>query len=173
MAARRGRGGFRRPRGPKNNAWSILIVEEQAVSTVAIEADVVNSGEWESGSSFERATLLRLRGNLSVSMPKTNTTINTIFLAIYLVDLNAGVKAPNTVAFYTDEDVLWSTAVLFQAGVAGSLEVPPTVQIPVDIKSMRKMTSGTEIRLTMISTTAAQNINVSGVLRGLIRMGGN
>ena len=55
-------------RGPKNNVWSVVLIENQVVDTTTIEGDIVNSGDLQAAASgFQRFTLLRIRGWLSVS----------------------------------------------------------------------------------------------------------
>ena len=161
-------------RGPKNNVWTVLVLEDQAVDNAVIEGDIVNNTELEpAASGLQRYTLLRIRGWLSVSRDPVLTTDVTLFMAIYLTDLNAGTVDASNATKYTEEDVIWTAGVNFAGAGAGAVEVAPPARFDVDVKAMRRFTSGSDVRITFIGNQAASGLLVSGVMRALVRKGGN
>ena len=172
MSRRRvGRGGY--SRGPKNNIWSVIQIEQATLDGTVVDADIVQSSEWQgSGTSFQRATLLRIRGWLSVTQTAVDTDAGTAVFAIYVVDANAAAISPRNTSLYTDEDVLWTWGTQFGGRGVGAVETAQAFNATIDVKSMRKLNTAMDVRLAMIATSAAPCL-VSGVVRGLIRKGGN
>jgi len=170
MARRRAAG--RRSSGPKNNLWVALVVEQDPVSTTPIESNLVQKSDWAIGASFERATILRVRGWISCSVDGTIATDVTLFGMIYLVDEDAGVQDASIPATYADEDILWTGGHYFGPGDTASIERAPSFDWDVDIKSMRKMNTGSQLRLSFVSDVAI-TVVTSFTLRTLLRLGGN
>ena len=163
--ARRTRG-VRASRGPKNNIWSVVLLENVTVSTGVVEANVLESAEWQGAmTSFQHATILRVRGWLSVASLAATSATNTFTAAIYVVDEDDAALAPNNALLYTDEDVLWT------AGFTATGPGNKGQNFDVDIKAMRRINSGQEMRLTMVA--AANGFLVGGAIRALVRRGGN
>ncbi len=166
---------FRRgvSRGPKNNIWSVILIEDLTIATTAIEADIVTLSDIQAaGTGFERFTLLRVRGWISVSKNVANQINSTLFMAIYTVDTDAAVADPSNANFYTEEDVLWTGGINQVANGAGAVESQSPVLMPVDVKAMRKIDSGRDVRFSAIGS-AAGGQRISAVFRGLTRKGGN
>ena len=160
-------------RGPKNNVWSVILIDEQTVDTSSIEGDIVNAGDLQAPlSGFQRFTLLRIRGWLSITKAVANTTSAAIFMVIYTTDADAAVIDTRVADNYTDEDILWTGGVAFAANGAGAVEQSPGVQFDIDVKAMRKIDTSRDVRFSFTST-AVGAIVVSGLLRALVRKGGN
>ena len=160
-----------RSSGPKNNIWSVVQMEDVSISTTPVDVVIMAPGEWQpAGSGFEHATLLRIRGWLSASKG-TAVGVGSLQMAIYVVDEDALTIGALTTALYAEEDVIWTGGVQFGASSA-SVEAPPSVPFNIDIKSMRKISSATDIRLTLESSVTGLCF-VSGLMRALIRKGGN
>jgi len=170
VARRRGRSVSR---GPKNNIWTVVLLDNQAISTSVVEANIVEPDDWQpSTSGFERATLLRVRGWLAFTGNQPSLVVSSMFAAIYVTDADDSVNSPAAVATYTKEDVLWTWGVQVPAIESGGIEAVPMTYVAVDIKAMRKIDSARELRLTLVGSVAFTG-TVSGVLRALIRKGGN
>ena len=170
---RRVRRGFSRSRGPKNQIWTVLVIEDVAVSNTAVDQIIVASADWSRGGSFEKATILRTRGWLSVASDPTQTVRSGFFAAVYHVDEDNVAVAADAAALYSDEDVLWTGGFMIPAGNAGAVEIPPVFVFDIDVKSMRKTNNGQELRLALVAGTSGLTTRVSGVLRALVRVGGN
>ncbi len=167
MAHRRTRS---RSSGLKNNMWSVVLLEDVLIPTAAVEAVIVEPDEWQAATTgFEHATLLRIRGWLSISRITTVASLHTIAMVIYKVDQDSAAVSGLVGLTYTEEDVLWSGGCNFStiSTTVGPEGLVP-VQFDVDVKAMRRIDSGTDIRLSVVS-----NVNnasrISGVLRALIR----
>jgi len=161
-------------RGPKNNIWSVVQIEDTSISTTPVLAVIAKSSEWQgSGTSFQHATLLRIRGWLSLAKNISQLASGSCQMAIYVVDEDAANISALSTALYTDEDVIWTGGVQFPDTGVGNVEGAggPT-QFDVDVKSMRKIRTGSEVRLTLTSSETGL-CQASGVIRALIRKGGN
>ncbi len=157
-------------RGPKNNVWTVILFDELTVDdTPAVEGVIVAVTDWSGATGNEKATLLRIRGYLTVALLGAASTNKPVFMAIYISDKDTGVLSPTGVAAYTDEDILWTGGVSLPAVISGEGH---TQHIEIDVKSMRRINSSQEVRITM-QGAAAGTVSVSGVLRGLVRKGGN
>jgi len=129
----------------------------------------VTAVDWEPNSaSLERATIMRVRGWLSFSRSPIATVEVPIFLAMYVTDEDTGTSDPELAAFYSDEDVLWTYGIQFPVGNASAVEIGYSHNVVVDVKAMRRITNGQELRLTFVASTSA-TITMSGVLRTLVR----
>jgi len=160
-------------RGPKDQVWTALLLNGVAVDdNPAISRDIVTAADWAVGGGFERGTILRVRGWLICQPPIA--VPSTLFMTVGLQDkdLVVGFAQPVVAATYIDEDIMWSAGQsVAVTAAANDLWVPPLI---VDIKTMRKITAADDLRLTMQTTgPAAANWSVSGVLRALVRRGGN
>ena len=162
-------------RGPKNNIWTVILMDELTVGTTAIEVNIVQGSDWTgSVGGFQRATVMRVRGWLSVSADPTLTVATSYFMMIYVTDEDTAVQDPSALQTYADEDILWTGGFALAAGNAGAVEQRKAVyDTVIDIKSMRKLSIGQELRLSMISGDSGAAISVAGLLRGLVRKGGN
>jgi len=155
--------------GPKNNVWTAVTLANVVVSTTTIEVDIVDPDEWQPATTgFEHATLLRIRGWLSLSRNETNDASGTMFMMIYVTDEDDGVHDPSLPATYNTEDVIWTSGCAFSSQQASSLEVGPTIQLDVDVKAMRKIDSSRQVRLALVATSN-NLVLVGGVLRALVR----
>ena len=161
-----------RSSGPKNNVWTVVLIDELVVAGTVIEANIVEDVNWTGANSYQRATILRTRGWISVAAAPGDVSFGNIFMGIYVADEDAAPVAPDTTLFYTDEDVLWTGGAQFGAVVAGGLEHRGSISWDIDIKAMRKIDTGRELRLAMIGT-AALSLRLSAGLRSLVRKGGN
>ena len=169
----RRRRGTSSSRGPKNNRWVNLVVEQDSFSTTPVESNLVQKSDWQtSTAAFEKATLLRVRGWLSMSIDGTIATDATVFGMIYVVDEDAGVQDASDPATYADEDILWTGGHYFGPGDTASIERAQSYDTVIDIKSMRKIHTGMQVRLSLVTDVAVNCIS-SFAIRSLLRIGGN
>jgi len=135
-------------------------------------AKVVTDTDWVRAAGFERATILRVRGMMSFTNKIDALAVAGGFVAAYvaLMDEDASVPPATTVATYTDEDILWADSHNIPFVVAdGSGFV---YHFPIDIKAMRKMRAGQDLNF-VLTNLATADIQFSGVVRALLRLGGN
>ena len=169
MGSSRARG---KSSGPKNQLWTAVLFNGAPVSdSPAIEGGIVEPADWSSAAGFEKATLLRIRGWLSIVPVASSASAGTCFIAIYKVDADDPVRAFDNVVEYVDEDVIWTGGVSWTAATATPDLVPKT--LVVDVKSMRKIDVAQEIRVSFVCGAVNDDCLVSGVLRALVRKGGN
>ncbi len=170
MARGRRRRGASASRGPKNQVWTVIVLDELVVSSTTQDALIVDSTDWavSAAASFERATLLRIRGWLSLTRAVTVAVSTSYFFAIYITDEDAAAVSPADTTMYTKEDVIWTGGFAMGAGNASSVEQPVIVSLDIDVKSMRKITSASQVRLGLVSGDAAANLSAAGVIRALV-----
>ena len=137
-----------------------------------VQFNLVEPSDWTAVGSAERATILRVRGWLTFQPPLG--VPSTAFAIISLMDEDIGVggSSPVDVATYGDEDILWTYGTSVAVTAAATDLVMATEK--VDIKAMRKITSGMDLRISFETNgPAAAGWTVNGVLRTLVRRGGN
>ena len=172
--ARKRRGATRsRSSGVKNQVWTALLLSGQTFDDApVIEFPIVEETDWKARGGFEHATLLRIRGWLTFQPPAI--VPSTALMCIGVVDNGVGATSlnPNDVATYTREDILWTSGIsMANSGVANDVMNNP---IEVDVKAMRRITNAQEVRISFVSGgPVAATWTVNGVLRALVRMGGN
>jgi len=177
MARRSSRGGGRSVRrGPKNQVWTNIVMDENNVlaTTTAVLGIIVGDSDWAvSGSSSERATILRVRGWLSL---RQETVVGvgspgTLFLAIHLTDEDATVPDFSSPGTYAEEDVLWTGGVLLPS-LGDATARSFNFNWMIDIKAMRKLRTGQTLNL-VVTNGSGGTVDFSGVVRALVRRGGN
>jgi len=159
-------------RGPKDQLWTILVIDGLTVDDITVKQEIiVEAADWAVGGGFEHATVLRTRGWLTFQPPTSTPSTMFCTISVQDSDIGAGSSNPTDPTVYLDEDIIWTYGTSVAATVANDLLIPPVI---VDVKAMRRITSGQELRLTMVSggpALAAWSVN--GVLRSLVRRGGN
>jgi len=167
-------GKFRRSRAVKRNRdliWVTTIFQASLIETPGIDiADVVLPADWQSGTGFDRATLLGVRGWICISQTAAGTAadIPGIWTAMYIcgIDSPANTFDPYLAIDYVNYDTLWSYGYVGEA----STRTQPSVQL--NIKSKRKLTTGQEVRYaaTVPVDTATPRFNVGGAIRALLQL---
>jgi len=161
-------------RSPKNNVWTTVVPVEQSLAVGATTGlNVVVDTDWQrAAGANERATLMRIRGWIDVinKLGAGSFAGGALLAYALLTDEDASNASAADPATYVEEDILWTGGGCFPfsgAGAAGG-----NVRLPIDIKAMRKMRVGMNVRVVL--TNATDNIvSISGVVRGLLRIGGN
>ncbi len=158
-------------RGPKNNVWSTVLIDENGTAAGITQTfPLVLDEDWSGASGQERATILRIRGWLSFSN-KTTTGVRpegVFFAYITVQDEDAPAAAANLPSSYTDEDIMWTGGGLFT--VTDTNATGHVTDLLIDVKAMRKIRIGQVCRLVL---TPSVDVETSGVLRALLRKGGN
>ena len=163
-------------RGPKNQIWVSTVFEAQSFDdTPVVETSVLSGSQWQSEVGLTRATVISIRGWLSLSYDSTQTVANRAFMLFYLTDIDApimlaGTNGPADALGYI-EDVMWTGGWQVPIGKAGSVEQSTGKEFSLDIKTMRKVTSDQQIRLALAAGTGGSTFIMSGIVRLLVRRG--
>jgi len=162
-------------RGTKNQVWTVsLVFELQVVAAVpTIIFSPVTDPDWvRSNASAERATLLRMRGWMSVRGLSTTFSGGAVMMYALLSDDDAPIVPADVANTYAEEDILWTGGTMLPDMPADASGVQPTRDWDIDVKSQRKFRAGEGVDFVM-ENNCANSIEVSGVIRALVRMGGN
>jgi len=174
--SRRRGGGGRASRRRKNQTWVSTIVEAASFDNdPVIEATILNGANWSLEQGLDRATLMTIRGWLSVSYDPTQTVANRAFYMIYMTDVDtpilaAGTNGPADALAYI-EDVIWTGGWQVPIGKAASVEQSTSINYEFNIKAMRRMTSDQVLRVAFAAGTAGSFFIASGLFRCLVRKG--
>ena len=173
MAAKR-RGTSRSVRrGAKNQSWTTVLADDVTVADAASQAfNLVQDSDWVTASAAERGTILRIRGWLSVlnKTAEAARPAGSWFGYIHLLDEDALSPSGAVSATYRDEDIFWTGGGSFPAVPATANSV--VSERIIDVKTMRKIRSGQELRLILTNSTGG-TMQTAMVLRTLVRRGGN
>ena len=175
MARRRGRSRAVRG-GPKNQVWAVSVADDitNPSTTTTVLANLVAETDWaSSGSSAEAATVLRVRGWLSMRQTAAAGVGSPggIFMYIIKQDDDAVFPDGSAASTYADEDILWTGGVYVPS--LGDLTVRSFIKDwVIDVKVMRKIRTGQNLALIATNTTTGA-MQFSGVIRSLVRKGGN
>jgi len=163
-------------RGPKNNLWTVVVQDEISIGAGgALRSNIVVAADWErSTGGNERATLLTIRGWFAItSKPNAGVAASggSIHAYIGIFDEDETPPLGDLASTYSQEDVIWTDGWTFP-GAADVSDPMQTYKAHVHVKAMRKIRSGQKVSLVIDSglTTAVQT---NGVLRALLRLGGN
>ena len=174
MARRSGRVTRGSRRGPKNQIWTAILADDVSIltGTTSLFA-ITQDSDWTRGQGQERATILRVRGWMSISARLgAGITGDGAVGALVQLESDLAVAPPNAllIASYVDTDILWTAGHQFPHA-EGDMSLAAWDR-DVDIKAMRKIRAGQ--RLSMVVTSNLTNtVSISLVLRALVRVGGN
>ena len=171
--ARRGqtRRAFRK--GPKNNLWAALQTIEKDVLTLTSNVnDIVADSDWQRAASLERATLVRVRGSMSMTNKNASGSFagGPVWQYIALMDEDAAAPPGNIVGTYVNEDILWTDVRTFSFADTGTVGIH--IDIPIDVKAMRRMRTGQRLVHVLTNDTLV-TVRYSLITRALLQLGGN
>ncbi len=154
----------RSTRAKGNKLWTTVLFDQVAMVTTGVDADILVPTDWErSATSFERATLLGIRGWISTAAQLD--TASSLFLAVVKYDEDEASTLVDTVAAYDTEDILWTGGVM-QGPV--NINSNNRRDWEVVIKTHRRIESNTEIRLSSVATVNS-HWDLTGVLRACVQ----
>ena len=154
--------GIRRGQRPagRNMIWLTVVGLNTAITDSTLSADLVADGDWSVSSGKQSATVIAVRGWISVMSPKTAVEVSMAGY-IGIQDENATSGSPQSVATYLNEDVMWTHGTHF-----GSAAITQ-MNWDIDVKAKRRLHTGTELRYNFIADVTAE-LEVSFVLRTLL-----
>jgi len=172
----RRRFGHRGARTLKNNVWTSVVGNEILVSSLgASELDIVTEADWAGGSPGQRATLLTIRGWLSIcgQVDTATKVTGSVFWYIGLMDQDIAVgKGAQTADTYVDEDILTTGGHQFEAIPGTGTGSRNTFDVEINVKTKRTFNANTDVRFVLANRTG-DGIEYTAVLRALLRKGGN
>ncbi len=176
MARRRSSSRARRS-GSKNQVWTVVTGDSLVLATGVTTAigQIVIDEDWvRTTVSSERATVLRVRGWLAIASRVTTGNVDEGSVAGYLTladEAKTSFGSALTAASYGEADILWTGGTIFPAQPVDGAVVPQYHTL-VDVKAMRKIRSGQRLLLVLTNNMTA-GVDVSFVLRALVRLGGS
>ena len=155
--ARRSRGASAKG---KSLVWTSVATANEDVSDATQELDIVQSADWNVAAGRKSATLLSIRGYITMRRALANRSDVLMYIAKYDEDETSA--SPLLASTYVDEDILWT----------GGYSNPPGGNIPytmeINIKAKRRISSGDDIRLVFIEDGVTNTMFLTCVLRALI-----
>lgn len=171
---RRARTSSRRSVRRKGNlTWITVVVKASILENTATQiAQLVIPSDWSIATGFDRATLLAVRGWLTVTQQGAGTAAeaSAAYWAVACQDVSsADVMNPSVASDYDDYDVIFCGGLGLTAAASTVSLMPPAEQ--VHFKAKRRLTSQEEVSLFAFVDidTATPRANFNGVLRALIR----
>ncbi len=175
--ARHSRGGTTRSvkRGPKNNLWTAVLYAGTQIALGAQNTSlIVTQDDWiRAAAGNERCTILRVRGTLSIAHEEVAATAAGAVQAYAMVEDEdvTTTASPFVAATYAEEDILWTNGIAWPTMAANTVVSP--VHWVIDIKAMRRIQRDQELKMVIANGAAGRKVVVNGVIRALLRLGGN
>ena len=150
---------------PAKYLWTAVLMDKIVVGAGVTELDIVNGAMWErSATGLEGATLVAVRGWLHAATLLSNDS-QALFAYIGKYDEDEAGSLADVVASYTAERMLWTYG--WQTLSAGHIAGSTTV---VNVRAKARLLSKDDIRIVFTGSGTASSIQISGVLRGLLRL---
>jgi len=147
--------------------WTANLHEANLTVATQVNVSIVESADYEQSTTLQAkgVTLARIRGNISIGID-TVAADGAVIWAITVSDEDEGAPDITSAQSMLEEDVLLWGALALSTAAAGSTMVSP-IQIPVDVKAMRKLKNH-EVRYNVIATGAGNVIRSVAVFRALL-----
>jgi len=152
--------------------WITTIFQSSILELGSTDAALLVIGtDWAKANTFDRATLLGIRGwyNFAQTTVGTSADATGAYMAIYKTDSLAATPAfdVSVATDYDKVDILYTDGL---AITAVSSSAPQSVQ--VNVKSKRKITVADSIRLAinLDADTASPRVNIVGCLRSILQL---
>lgn len=159
----------------KDYVW-VTAIGGFSVAENSTTVSLLSAGTWEANSlNFERATLLRVRGYISMIQNAAASAASTPLVALALfkgpLTYSAGDFDPLVSSDYDATDVLWTQGATCGGIPFTSAQLQPSNTIIVDVKAKRKMDSAEQLLFAAAmgsDATASPSVNIQFVLRMLV-----
>jgi len=158
----------RAARGARDLVWTtVLSIDENVALNATSTNEICVASDWTASDGFERATLLGIRGFLSIGIQAVGGTEGG--WVAYIAKMSAGETKPDPLvaATYEDEDILWTGGGLLQAHATSVGNVYNS--IPIQVKAKRKIDVNTVITCQVRSVATTMRISI--LLRALLDRG--
>ena len=160
----------RAARGARDLVWTtVLSIDEDVVLNGTSTNEICVASDWTASDGFERATLLGIRGFLSIGS-KSQDGGEGGWVA-YIAKMSAGETKPDPLvaATYEDEDILWTGGGLIQNAVSTEDNGRVYASMPIQVKAKRKMDVNTVITCQVWSVATTMRLSI--LLRALLDRG--
>ena len=151
--------------------WTTVLANgiNMATGTTAT-MDIIDDQDWTNVGGSEKATCLRVRGWLSITIDAAAvlTGAEPVFLYVALFDQSAASPNADDPTTYTEEDILWTAGHMFPYSNISQTS-PDSYDVNVDIKAMRKIRTGEQLRMVIRNPTGGLAYEFSGLLRALVK----
>ncbi len=171
MARRKGR--FSSSKGVKNQVWAAVHSNEFTIGTgVTSTFDIVTGFDW-AGQGGERATLMTIRGWLSICAQNDTGVKSEGQVSWYIGVINEGVTtvnipSPSSSITYVATSILDTGGHVYESIAGGTGGDRPTRDWDINVKTMRKIRSQDEV-LLIIENGTGDDIRVGATIRALVR----
>jgi len=173
MARRRARV-FRSARRKGDLVWITTVIAASLLEATPTDYGLlVIPSDWGNQQGFDRCTLMGIRGWLHWSQQAAATAADAsgFYTAIYVTDQSVAVNSmdASTATEYQDFDTIWTGGMALNLTTGTS---SPMSTVFLDVKSKRKLTSASSVRLagTVDADTATPRVNINGVVRTLLKL---
>jgi len=146
----------------KNKVWVATLIG-QTITTSTVAINLVADDDYFGGTGQAHATIIGMRGWLAITpvLPGSGDIIGYIGVT----DENVPSGDPSVAASYVNEDIMFTFGQsAMNEAVAGFNE---SVVMQINVKAKRKIRTGEDCRIPMISTTV-NGWRVAGVIRTLL-----
>ena len=151
--------------------WTTLVNDDSVILAGATKtgSDIIADADWTTIAGQERATILRVRGWFGVALEPVGvlTSSGPVFGYIGVYDADENSLDAGLAGTYRDEDIMTTFGHVFPYSNI-SQPSPDAWNQEVDVKAMRKIRTGQELRFVLTNGTTI-DAQVSLVLRALIR----
>jgi len=162
----------RSPRKVRDLIWVSRVAELIAVNdTAPLGGEVLLPPDWQVGSQFERATLLRIVGVILFNQTANATSADVPYMGYALYKDAQGLTtfvSPHSATSVSAVDMLRWDGCMLASTASGTNAL--TQRHEIDIKTKRKLTTGDSIYFTASqpADTVSPTVNVVALLRFLV-----
>jgi len=151
-----------------NQIWTVIQIDAGLVAATPWNIfNVVQDSDWSVTGGGRKGTLKAIRGWLAVSQVGTAGSDFQGYFTHKDEDVVSGASLdPFVSGTYVDEDILFTLGGSFPGSAVDQAGIR---NYEINVKSKRKIKSGTTVSLVMAATALTQ-IHVVGILRGLIQL---
>ena len=167
------RGSSRSFRRSKNSIKTAVVLQEVDPLATVISVVLAQGADF---APFNQATMVTIRGWLTV-MPLTGSTADdSVAFAVWLADADLGLTNaqfnPWTAANYTQEDCVWTAGAIATHGGTATVIGGGGINIDVNVRTDRIIKEGENLRLSFANLFGTGEQVVSGVLRTFLQVRG-
>jgi len=152
--------------------WITTIFQSSILEGGSTDAALLVIGtDWAKANTFDRATLLSVRGwyNFAQTTVGTSADATAAYMAVYKTDSLAATPAfdVSNAADYDKVDILYTDGL---AITATSSPAPQSVQFNIKVKRKITVADSIRIAINLDVDTAAPRVNLVGCCRSLLQL---
>ena len=152
--------------------WITTVFQASILEGGSSDAALLVVGtDWAKANTFDRCTLLSVRGwyNFAQTTVGTSADATGAFMAVYKTDSLAASPAFDVAlaSDYDKVDILYTDGL---AITAVSSQAPQTTQLNIKVKRKLTVADSVRIAINLDADTAAPRVNIVGVARSLLQL---